>query len=235
MTIANLVVSDGTVHVLVPDLWESHSWTRPLHYLTSINGEASAPEKSHRYLHHALISGFEVKSALRRTSLRASSPEALSFDDFSSILRAIYAALEGETRLFAGIVTKGVVGWKDGAWLVENQPRCLLAPGSTFQPSLTQRLIQGQAWALGEGVFALFGIDWSWLDASENKEVAYAEALVSCGRAGHSLVLEGQHRGLQARMTPAIHESTGSEILSLPDSRDVLYAIRLARPKEEPR
>jgi hypothetical protein len=42
--------------------------------------------------------------------------------------------------------------------------------------------------------------------------------------------LEGQHQGLAARMTPAVHEETASNMLRLTEERDVLYAIRLVFP-----
>jgi hypothetical protein len=226
----SIISAHGEVDV--PELWQAHNWERPYAYLKEVASILHAhedTEKNHGYLLDKIVSGFDLRKALERTSLVGSDFSSIPNQAFNGVLRSLYQALSEETCLFAGIISVGIEGWVDAAWSVEHSPRSL-KPISAFSDSANlSEIIQGQLWAEGNGIFILLGIDWSFASIKQNNpEIAYAKALIATGRVGHAILLEGQHHGLSARMTPAIAETKAAEILDLDHDRDVLYFIKLA-------
>lgn len=233
MTKQSWVWTDGR-REQVPDFWEAHNWERPYGFLKGLDsGSTSMPDvpQPHPYLHDKLVSGFDVKEALARRSLMQARDEAIPFTSLNAVLRGLYMAIANVPHVFAGVVTCGVESWRDGYWLLENSPRSLSPSGVAFDQSELATIIQGQVWGHGRGITAILGIDWDVAsDEFEDPNQAYASTLVSIGRIGHSVLLDGQHLGMAARMTPAVHESTAARILNLDKSQEPLYVIRLALP-----
>lgn len=215
----------------IPDTWESHNLERPYIFLKKLEADYSPSchgFQSHRYLLDKLVTGYDVKRAISRRSFISVSERELPSTVLEAVLRCLYQALAQETHLFAGVVTHGVQGWADAAWLLDHTPRALKHSGRASDTEVVAKIIQGQGWAGGKGITVLLGINWQFAVAAfGDPDMAYARALLDVGRVGHALLLEGQHQGLAARMTPAVHEETASTMLRLTEERDVLYAIRL--------
>lgn len=230
MSESTITTIDGTFPV--PELWRRHHWSRPLAFLSSVNGERIAAA-THPYLFDKIVSGFTLRPMLNRRSLTAIADVTLTLRTLQELLRAVYRANAYSPQIFAGILTADIVGWKDGLWLVDNGPRSLRPAPTSFDPDVMGRIIQGQVWGAGRGFAVLLGIDWAAAsELYDDANTAYADALLTVGRMGHSILLDAQSLGLAARMTPAVHESTAADALGLPTDRDVLYVLRLAPPRE---
>lgn len=218
-----------------PTSWDDHDWTIPHAFLDGVERRQDAPPTTlgdHRYLAQSLVSGFELQKALRRRSVTASDPQQVPRVAFASVLRALYEAMAAVPHLFSGVVTSGVDGWVDGYWLLDTAPRHIRRCYTTYSEELTSRLIQGQGWAAGTGVGVVLGIDWEYGEmAGLDPDVLYADALVQVGRIGQALLYVGQQHRLAGRMTPAVHESTGTDMFELSDDRDCLYFLRLAKQR----
>ncbi|AZD23343.1 hypothetical protein C4K22_4285 [Pseudomonas chlororaphis subsp. aurantiaca] len=218
----------------VPETWEKHNWERPYVFLKKLEIDYSQGRhdfQSHRYLLDKLVSGYNLKHAISRRSFTSVAEHELPASVLDALLRCLYQALAQETHLFAGVVTHGVQGWADAAWLLDHTPRALKRSDRASDTEVVAKIIQGQEWARGKGITVLLGINWQFaIDAFVEPDIAYARALLDVGRVGHALLLEGQHHGLASRMTPAVHEETASQMLRLSEERDVLYAIRLVFP-----
>ncbi|WP_445442258.1 hypothetical protein [Clavibacter sp. km1a] len=219
----------------IPSFWAESNWARPYRFL-EIAADAPGMDVSHlgprRYMYDKIVSGFDFHGAVRRRSLAADAGTSMLRPAFESILRCLYQILAEEPALLCGVVTSDVEDWKDAAWIVDTQPRSLRQVPRALLASDFASMIQGQGWGNGPGLGVVFGIAWDRVeDAPEQLERSYARALVSVGSAGQALLLEGQHHGLAARMTPAIKESFAAEVFQLDDSVDMLYAIRLSTPK----
>ncbi|KPW91512.1 MULTISPECIES: hypothetical protein [Pseudomonas syringae group] len=218
----------------IPETWEKHNWERPYVFLKTLETDHSQGRhdfQSHRYLLDKLVSGYDVKRAISRRSFTSVAERELPSSVLEATLRCLYQALTQETHLFAGVVTRGVQGWADAAWLLDHTPRALKRSNRASDSEVVAKIIQGQGWAGGKGITVLLGINWQFaVEAFSDPDIAYARALLDVGRVGHALLLEGQHQGLAARMTPAVHEETASKMLRLSEERDVLYAIRLVFP-----
>lgn len=219
---------------LIPETWEHHNWERPYVFLKTLQSDLAArPQafQSHRYLLDKLVSGYDLKRAISRRSFTSVAERDVPSSVLVAVLRCLYQALAQETHLFAGVVTQGVQGWADAAWSLDHTPRALKRSDRPSDSEVVVKIIQGQGWAGGNGITVLLGINWQFaVDAFTDPDIAYAKALLDVGRVGHALLLEGQHQGLVARMTPAVHEETASQMLRLSEERDVLYAIRLVFP-----
>ncbi|RON53207.1 hypothetical protein BK666_00150 [Pseudomonas frederiksbergensis] len=218
----------------IPDTWEKHNWERPYVFLKKLeadNSHSANDFQSHRYLLDKLVSGYNVKRAISRRSFTSVAERELPSSVLDSLTRCLYQALTQETHLFAAMVTHGVQGWADAAWLLDHTPRALKRSDRASDTEVVSKIIQGQGWAGGKGVTVLLGINWQFsANTFADPDIAYARALLDVGRVGHALLLEAQHLGLVARMTPAVHEETASQMLRLSEERDVLYAIRLVIP-----
>lgn len=231
------VANGSEPSVKVPALWEKHNWERAYKFLREVDeehGEKQYQPNTYSYLSDKIASGFDLKRALDRRSLTAVDDKAIEVEAFSALVRCAYQASAASPSIFFGVVTTNVVGWPDGYWLIDHTPRSLMRSAVPHDSSDLADLIQGQFWANGTGVCFLLGADLEQSPQAE-RESFYAKTLIDCGRIGHSLLLEGQHHGLVARMTPAVKESTATRILQLDESRDVLYFLRIAYPKKEPR
>lgn len=227
-------VSQHGSEVSIPDTWETHNWERPYVFLKQLQADQVAQPQalqSHRYLLDKLVTGYDVKRAISRRSFTSVAEREVPSSVLEAVFRCLYQALAQETHLFAGIVTQGVQGWADAAWLLDHTPRALKRSDRASDSEVVAKIIQGQGWAGGKGITVLLGINWQFAVAAfGDPDIAYAKALLDVGRVGHALLLEGQHQGLAARMTPAVHEETASNMLRLTEERDVLYAIRLVFP-----
>ncbi|SDX08720.1 hypothetical protein SAMN05444064_11279 [Pseudomonas syringae] len=218
----------------IPETWDSHNWERPYVFLKKLEGDDFRnfqSFQSHSYLLDKLVSGYNLKRAISRRCFTSTASQSVPYLAFDALLRCLYQALAKETHLFAGIITNGVEGWADAAWVLDHTPRALKRTDHASDTEMVAKIIQGQGWAGGKGITVLLGISWQFaVEVFANPDIAYARALLDVGRVGHALLLEGQHQGLSARMTPAVHEETASHVLSLSEERDVLYAIRLVYP-----
>lgn len=218
----------------IPEIWEKNNWERPYVFLKKLENNVTHEGhslKSHRYLLDKLVSGYNVKRAISRRSFNSVSDQKLPSSTLNALLRCLYQALVQETHLFAGLVTNGVQDWDDAAWLLDHTPRALKRSQMVTDTEIVAKIIQGQGWANGKGITVLLGINWQFaVESYTDPDIAYAKSLLDIGRVGHALLLEGQHHGLSARMTPAVHEETASKVLQLSEERDVLYAIRLVLP-----
>ncbi|WP_461022080.1 nitroreductase family protein [Thalassiella azotivora] len=95
---------------------------------------------------------------------------------------------------------------------------------------LLMRVAQGQGFVGGSGCVFFLGVDWERLESlGSSAELRYRDALVSIGAVGHALVAAATSVGLGTRMTPAIHETTASEIFHLPSNSEMLYLLKVAR------
>lgn len=221
----------------VPQLWQDRHWDRPYHYLRSLSTrDAQADPRLHRtqtYIGDQLAWWTDVQAAISRSSLMLTQEREIERGAFNALVRAAYRGLANEPWLFGGVATTGVEGWQDYAWLLANEPRRLDPNSAIATRTDLYPIAQGQAFLGVEGALFVFGINWAFVEAQGiDPDVAYAHALVSVGRLGHLLLLEGQHHGLVARMTPAVHESSASALFGLDDDRDVLYVIMFAYPAD---
>lgn len=215
----------------VPELWADSGWARPFHFVKIVEREQAFSPSPRRYLGDKIVSGFDYRNAIGRRSLTTASSDGVDARILNSILRCTYQILDSEPLLVVGIVTHSVTDWADAAWAVSHAPRSVRRTPPVDLDVLVPRMFQGQAWSRGPGITVVLSLSWSRLNEQTlDPDVGYAQALVSCGRAGHALLLEGQHLGLAARMTPAIHDSTAREIYSYPQGISPLYAMRLAEP-----
>lgn len=218
----------------VPDFWDNRNWSRPFHFLRTVSRvQVEHPEApaEHQYLTDKITSGFAYRRAVERKSLTTVSEDVFVGDDLQSLLRSLYQAVAVERHFAVGLVTDSVQGWADGYWTLDHEPRHIRNTFTEADPARTARMIQGQEWATGPGVMFVLALDWQQIVAlGQDADQAYASALVTCGRIGQALVLEGQHHGLRARMTPAVHESTAAGMFRFPEHISPLYAIRFARP-----
>ena len=223
----------------VPSLWVERHWERPYHYLRSLSAAraASGDDGSLRRVSaqgaDQLVWWTDVQGALSRSSLTVSNRQGLERDVFHALIRAAYRGLAHEPWLFGAVVTAGVHGWEDASWTLENGPRRLEARRRVDSDDELAGLAQGQFFLKGPGALFALGINWALVEAAGvDVDFAYAHALVSVGRVGHGILLEGQHHGLKARMTPAVHESSAAKVFDLDSERDVLYVLKLAHPAE---
>jgi hypothetical protein len=231
-------VSDGDSSATVPEFWADRNWERPFHYLKKVEtlGQSNPSElKSHPYLLDKVVSGFNYRAAVMRRSITADAGKSIESAHLDAVLRCLYQGLAAESCITAGILTVDVQGWANAAWLVDNTPRSLLRSGARLAEEDFAIMIQGQQWGAGPGIVVLLGIDWSACEASEvPADLAYARALVTIGRMGQSLVIEGQHHGLACRMTPAVKETVAAETLDISEDIEMLYALRLSYPAAQP-
>jgi hypothetical protein len=212
----------------VPPAWDEFGWSIPYAFMRQLEVLRDPHPTPHPAVAQSLVSGFEIKTAVARRSLTKSSTERIPYAHLADLLHFLYLGLESTPALWAGLITIGVDDWRDGAWLVDNSPRSLRAVGADFDSAALQRLIQGQAWGQGVGMYVVLGIDFEFV--SEDADMGYARALVDCGRLGQGVLLTMGRHGFRGRMTPALHESTGSEMFRLDPDRDVLYLLKLGLP-----
>lgn len=226
-------VVDATGVSVVPAFWCDVGWARPYHFIRAVEKVDLGERVDHSYVRDKVVSGFDYARSISRRSLTQVSDEPLSTGQLNSVLRCVYQALSVERDIVAGIITWNVEGWADGAWIVEHEPRAMRRSLAEFSPALLSRMLQGQAWAQGTGIYVVLCLDWRVVHAAgSDVNAAYASALVKAGRIGHALLLEGQHQNLVARMTPAIHESTVARVFRLSGDIAPMYAMRLAEPAQ---
>lgn len=222
-------VVDATGAGPVPHFWDQVGWARPYHFLRAVGKVECADAIPHAYLADKVVSGYDFKRCIERKSLASTGTDPISSDRLNAVLRCVYQALSVERDIVAGVVTWNVKSWADAAWVVEHEPRSIRRSVAEFSPDLLSRVLQGQVWAQGTGIYVVLCLDWKAVHASgDNVNAAYANALVKAGRIGHALVLEGQHEELVARMTPAVHESSARTLFRLSEDVSPIYAIRLA-------
>lgn len=230
------IVIDARGRSDVPSFWDEKNWARPYHFLRTVSlvqDIRAQPPTERAYLTDKITSGFAFRRAVERSSLTRVAAGGFAGEDVQFLLRSLYQALAEERQFVAGVVTDAVDGWADGYWTVDHEPRHIRSSMIPNSSEDTARMLQGQEWATGPGVMIVLALDWAQVAAAdEDVDQAYAAALITCGRIGHALLLEGQHHGLRARMTPAVHESTAARLFRLPVHVSALYAIRLARPNE---
>ncbi|MGW9157305.1 MULTISPECIES: hypothetical protein [unclassified Microbacterium] len=224
-------VIDATGVRSVPPFWSEVGWARPYHFLGAAGNSCPGEFVSHDYLADKIVSGFTYSKSIARKSLTRTKAGPISRAQFSAVLRCMYQALSDERDIVACVVTDNVEAWADAAWVVENEPRSLRQIMTKDNSHLMSRMLQGQEWAQGAGIYVLLCLDWRAVQSSgQDVNAAYANALVKVGRIGHALLLEGQHHNLVARMTPAIHESSASALFRLSEDISPIYAIRLSEP-----
>lgn len=228
----------GSGKYRVPDFWADKNWQRPYAFLRSVESDRrEAPHRpnEHRFLEDMIVSGFELKKILSRSSLTKNSGASIPFKVFTEIVRTAYQAMIDHQYLFAGMITQSVDGWKDGYWILDHSPRSMRPTFVEFHETSVAQMIQGQQWASGPGISVLIGIDWEYAHGEANQQDAiYAQSLMDVGRVGHALLLRGLHNGLSARMTPAIRESLAAAAFNLGPDRDFLYFLKLAYPSSHP-
>jgi hypothetical protein len=217
-----------------PQHWHERHWERPYYFLTTLS-RRPRPEgvlaRKQWHVGDQLIWWTDVEAATTRASLTGSVSREMPRETFNSLVRAAYRALALEPWMFGCVITRTVEGWPDYAWTLENSPRRLDPRSEATTDSDVAAIAQGQVFLTGPGTLFAFGINWPHAEqAGVDPDWAYAHALVTVGRIGHAVLLEGQHHGLGARMTPAVHESRAAEVFDLDESRDVLYVIKLAYP-----
>jgi hypothetical protein len=219
----------------VPDFWARSNWGRPYRFLETAAGgrDADAPDiRPRRFMYDKIVSGFNYQDALGRRSLTSDAGRSIPRAAFEAVLRSIYQILAEEPALVCGIITADVEGWADAAWIVDSQPRCIRQVPRPLLPGDLAKLIQGQAWGHGPGISIVLGAAWGEEAADQaDLEYDYARTLVTMGASGQAILLEGQHHGLRARMTPALTESFAAEVFQLDETMEMLYAIRLSTPK----
>lgn len=236
---ATLTVAGPRGAFTVPRLWAERHWERPYYYLRTLSaaraasGDDDCLRRVSAHVADQLVWWTDVQGALSRTSLTVSDRRGLTREVFQALVRAAYRGLATEPWLFGAVVSTGIEGWEDASWTLENGPRRLEVRRKIDSDADLAGLAQGQAFLKGPGALFALGINWAHVEVSGvDADLAYAHALVSVGRLGHAILLEGQHHGLRARMTPAVHESSAAKVFDLEPERDVLYVLKLAHPPE---
>lgn len=217
----------------VPQLWEQYNWERPWLALVA-EGPHCGTMAAKAWLNSELVSGFDISRLAKRRSANSSDSYEMPAGTFSRFLVDVYRGISEVPGMFATLALKNVNGWHDGTYRLMTSPRHMIP---TFHQSEDmQELIQGQLWALGDGLGICIGFDSSTLTGSDvDRNRQYLEILVQCGRIGQLLTVRALKEGLSTRMTPAIHESTGQRIFGLAPEEDIIYYLRVAREKVDPR
>lgn len=229
--ITDLQLGDETTPVKVPDLWGKYFWHRPFMEMEEASRESAEtriPPKHHFECDNLLVTGYDFARMMQRRSAVKWADYEMQPETFRSFLQQVYALHDASSSLFCGMRTQNVVGWADGWWMVSKSPNHLRYLGD--EDEMASSLVQGQHWADGDGLAIFLGVDWEYHRIQYPHQVSsYFQELVNMGRFAQTLVSLATSLGLSSRMTPAISESRASEILALPEERDVIHHVRIGR------
>lgn len=213
----------------VPHGFSEHGWERAYFALQSSRREVLEFEPM-LAARSCLSSGFDVERLFKRRSLSAPAKNPIASQEFARIIANLYSALECNSALFAYVITNGVDGWRDDAYLLQNAPRFLRQ--TKLQPKSIQKFVQGQAWGDWPGLAIVLGIDWDyaseiWPDKSS--DLVFFGALLDVGRIGHCLTVSALRDGIATRVTPAVAEAEIKDTLRITDERDPIHFIKMGK------
>jgi hypothetical protein len=217
--------------------WRESGWSRPREFLDAVARGRSTSAESTSDLDHIVNGVFhtwqDVARALNRRSSYGATDELIDAHTWRAVLKIATAAVKRDPWLLVGFVVEAVDGMRAGTYLLRPGPTRLVCCRNEVDQDLMRRVGQGQGFLRSGGATLFIGIDWEAVRrAGLDPELTYQEALVSCGRVGHAVLLEVLQSSLACRMTPAVHESTAAKLFCIDnESQDMLYLMKFGHPR----
>jgi hypothetical protein len=217
--------------------WQEFGWARPREFVHSVARGRATSADSVGDLDHMVDGVFHnwqhVTRALNRRSSYGATTEMIDARTWRAIVKIATAAVKRDPSLLVGFVVEAVEGMRVGTYLLRPGPTRLVCCDNEVDQQLMRRVGQGQGFLRNGGATLFIGIDWDEVRRTGlDPELSYHEALLSCGRLGHAVLLEALQSSLACRMTPAVHESTAAKLFCIEnDSRDMLYLMKFGHPR----
>lgn len=165
----------------------------------------------------------EVHRALRRRSIPFASGQPISRLVFRSVIDQVWRLLLDSANLRCGVVVQGIEGWQPASYILVDNPRGLDMRRRGDLSDLVMRSVQGQGFAsTGGGCCLYFG-----MASAVCSDQDYASYLVSCGRAAQAVLMCAAQFEVDARMTPALHDSSCDEIFGSAHDIEMLHMLKL--------
>lgn len=216
-----------------PSPWKTHGWQLAEVLVDRATHRGQAPQRrtAIRELTTGLLqSPADLNAVLRRRSLTRATADPINAQQHRALTSVLLRALTVHPWLVAGVVFQTVQGVRPGAYLWQNDPVWLDARREGVDEELLLTTSQGQGFVKGGGCVYFLGVDWDALGAGGDAEARYCDTLVDIGAVGHSLVVSAHTEGLGTRMTPALHESSTSDLFHLAPTSEMLYMLKVGVP-----